>query len=128
MAIFELLRTLYQTREFKALKECFSLIVLMLTCSGWLWFSYFKEHIGIVLFVFGLLIAHLVCKIIISSVTKVKIQFIQMKLETFHMELLPLMAATLLMFLLEQTGMAKLQGIVFWSFLLVTVVIAYRFL
>jgi hypothetical protein len=51
-----------------------------------------------------------------------------MKLETFHMELLPLMAATLLMFLLEQTGMAKLQGIVFWSFLLVTVVIAYRFL
>lgn len=73
LAIFELLRTLYQTRELKALRECFSLIVLMVTCSLWLAFSYFKMHIGIVLFTFGLLVALIVCKIIISSVTKVTI-------------------------------------------------------
>ena len=71
MAICELLQTLYQSRSIKSLKECFSLIVLMLCCGIWINFSFYRAHVGIVLFSHGLLTALLVCKIIVASVTKV---------------------------------------------------------
>jgi phosphatidylglycerophosphate synthase len=72
LAIYELLLTLWKTRELKSMKECFSLFVLMINCSVWMYFSFFDKYVGIVLFSFGLMIALLVCKIIVSSVTKVR--------------------------------------------------------
>jgi len=90
LSVFEVFRTLYQTKKYESLKEFFSLGIITLNCFAWTFFSFFKEHIGIVLFSFGFLIALLVCKLIISSVTK-------MKPQVFHQELFPLIAATLFM-------------------------------
>ena len=69
--MYELVKTLWETKSLKSLKECFSLFVLIVSCWVWMKFTFFKENIGIILFCFGMMIALLVCKMIISSVTKV---------------------------------------------------------
>ena len=68
---FETLRTFYQVRKLSPIKECLSLFIFLGTCSVWDYFPFFNDYVGIVSFTFGLLIALLICKIIISSVTKV---------------------------------------------------------
>ena len=68
---YEMIRTLLETRSLKSLKECFSLFVLIGTASFWMKFTFFEKNIGIILFSFGLMIALLVCKMIIASVTRV---------------------------------------------------------
>ena len=71
MTIFEIIRTIIKTRSIKSLKDLFSLFVLLANCAVWINFSFFTKNIGIILFSFGFLIACLVCKLIVASVTKV---------------------------------------------------------
>ena len=73
LTALELIRTILETRSIKSLKEFFSLFVLIGCASFWMKFTFFTKNIGIILFSFGLMIALVVCKMIIASVTKVVI-------------------------------------------------------
>jgi len=73
MTIYEVVKTIAETKSLKSLKELFSLFVLLANCAVWINFSFFTQNIGIILFSFGFLIAFLVCKLIVASVTKVSI-------------------------------------------------------
>ena len=71
MTVSEVLKTLYESKSIKSIKQLFSLLVLLVNCAVWINFSFFTKNIGIILFSFGFLIALLVCKLIVGSVTKV---------------------------------------------------------
>ena len=90
LASFQFFKTIVKSqKKLKPLLQCLSLFIIMPLFSAWLFFSFFKAHIGIVLFSFGLLMSLLVCKIIISSVTRVIISLFRCNCKSYIMSQFP---------------------------------------
>jgi hypothetical protein len=71
LSLLEFVKTVVKERKLKPVMECFSLFVINPLFCFWIRFSFIEPFIGVVLFGFGMLMSLLVCKIIISSVTRV---------------------------------------------------------
>lgn len=71
LALFTFIKTVIEMKKFRPVLECFSYFVFVAICVLWFNFSFFHQQNGLVLLCMGFVVSLLVCKIIISSVTKV---------------------------------------------------------
>jgi hypothetical protein len=71
MIVFLILNTVYQTKRFNSFGEYFTLAILLLICFVWFNLGLYKQYTGLILINFGIVESLIICKMIISSVTKV---------------------------------------------------------
>jgi len=87
----------------------------------WINLPIYNTYNGIILVNFGIITSLIVCKVIISSVTK-------MKLEYFHKELLPFIISTMVLLRYYSKGNTKAMVMVFWCCLALNILTAMVFL
>jgi len=87
----------------------------------WLRVAIYGSYNGLILVNFGIITSLIVCKVIISSVTK-------MKLEYFHKELIPLIVSTLFLVRYHFNGNIKGMVVVLWICLVLNILLAILFL
>jgi hypothetical protein len=71
MIIYCIISTVYQTKRFNSFGEYFTLVILLLICFVWFNLGLYKQYTGLILINFGIVESLIICKMIISSVTKV---------------------------------------------------------
>ncbi len=71
MVIYSVTKTMIETRRLKPLGEFFTLAIILSIEFIWLNLSIYEQYNGIILVNFGVIMSLIICKIIISSVTKV---------------------------------------------------------
>jgi len=101
--------------------EWLGMIVLVCLEFIWLRLPIYGTYNGLILVNFGIITSLIVCKVIISSVTK-------MKLEYFHKELIPFIVSTVLLLRYHYNGNGKAMVLVFWICLVLNVITAILFL
>lgn len=84
-----------------------SLVGLLIIEYIWMKLLIYDSYNGIILLNFGIFLSLSICKIIVSSVTK-------MELEKYNQEMTTFLVATALMLLFEALGSLRGQTIVFW--------------
>lgn len=110
-----------QESKIKMFFEWLGLLLIIAMEFTWFRLPIYNQYTGLILVNFGLITSLLVCKVIISSVTKMKLGF-------FHKELLPLLISTGLMLRYNSLGMEKAISIVFWLCLTVNLITTLIFL
>ena len=71
MIMYGILSTVYQTKKLNSFGEYFTLVILLLICFVWFNLGLYEQYTGLILINFGIVESLLICKMIISSVTKV---------------------------------------------------------
>ncbi len=71
MIMYSILSTVYKTKNFNSFGEYFTLAILLLICFVWFNLGLYKQYTGLILINFGIVQSLIICKMIISSVTKV---------------------------------------------------------
>lgn len=101
--------------------EWSGLILIVIMEFIWMRLPIYNYYGGLILVNFGLVTSLLVCKVIISSVTK-------MKLEYFHKELIPFLISTGLLIRYNNLGIEKVSDITFWVCFGVNIILTLIFL
>jgi len=87
----------------------------------WIGLPIYDMYNGIILANFGIVTSLLVCKVIIISVTKMKLHF-------FHKELIPCIISTIVLLRYHYKGNTKGMVMVFWACLVLNIITAILFL
>lgn len=103
-----------QKKRREMLLQVSSLVGLLVMEYVWMQLLIYDSYNGIILLNFGIFLSLSICKIIVSSVTKVPPPPTQMKLQPYNQEMTTFLVATAFMVLFQALGSLRGQKLVFW--------------
>lgn len=123
MTIYMFATTIIKAKsKFEATSQYFSSIILVIMEIAWSRTKLYEEYSGLILVNFGFLASLILCKLIICTVTKMKVQ-------RFHFELVPCMIATIILLFMDITHTRTFyMKILFWILFVIDVVWVFSFL